>query len=80
MPSHAPPFEAPTQIVVAVWKPFAGHGAVVPSHVSATSHAPAEARQMSPFARAGLEQPVTGLHVSVVQVFPSLQVSAGIAA
>src|SRR5207247_8656921 len=42
--SHAPPCEAPVQLVDADAKPFAGHAPDVPVHVSATSHWPAEDR------------------------------------
>jgi hypothetical protein len=45
-PSHAPPFDAPTQVVVAGWKPSAGQAPVEPEQLSATSQAPAEARQI----------------------------------
>jgi hypothetical protein len=38
VPSHAPPFEVPTQVVVEAWKPFAGHAPDVPVQLSATSH------------------------------------------
>src|SRR5213594_4179012 len=42
--SHAPPCEAPMQLVVSLAKPSPGHVADVPVQVSATSHCPAEAR------------------------------------
>ena len=45
-PSHAPPFDVPVQLAVAGWKPFAGQAPDVPVHVSATSHGPADARQV----------------------------------
>ena len=38
VPSQAPPFDAPTQEVVADWKPSAGHAPDVPVQLSATSH------------------------------------------
>ena len=44
--SHAPSCELPVQGVVAGAKPFAGQVTVVPVQLSATSHWPAEARQM----------------------------------
>jgi hypothetical protein len=46
VPSHAPPFEVPTQEVVEAWKPSAGQAPDVPVQLSATSHWPAEARQL----------------------------------
>ena len=46
VPSHAPPFDVPTQAVVTGWKPSAGHAPVVPLQLSATSHCPADARQI----------------------------------
>src|SRR5437773_1185337 len=49
--SHAPPCEAPVQLVDADAKPFAAHVPDVPVHVSATSHWPAEARHVSLAAR-----------------------------
>ena len=50
-PSHAPPLEVPTQGVVAVWKLFAGQTPDVPVQLSATSHSPADARQIEVAAR-----------------------------
>jgi len=44
--SHAPPCEAPVQLVNADAKLFAGHAPDVPVQVSATSHWPAEARHV----------------------------------
>src|SRR5438876_253347 len=44
--SQAPPWEAPVQLVVLDLKPSAGHAPEVPVHISATSHWPAEARQV----------------------------------
>jgi hypothetical protein len=38
VPSHAPPFELPTQVVVDGWKPFAGQAPDEPVQDSATSH------------------------------------------
>jgi hypothetical protein len=38
VPSQAPPFEVPTQVVVAVWKLSAGQEPVSPLQVSGTSH------------------------------------------
>jgi hypothetical protein len=38
VPSHAPPFEVPTQVVVEAWKPSAGQAPDVPVQLSATSH------------------------------------------
>jgi len=38
VPSHAPPFEVPTQEVVEAWKPSAGQVPDVPVQLSATSH------------------------------------------
>jgi hypothetical protein len=38
VPSHAPPFEVPTHVVVPVWKPSAGQAPDVPVQLSATSH------------------------------------------
>jgi len=48
--SHAPPSEAPVQWVAADAKLSAGHAPEVPVQVSATSHWPAEARQVKPAA------------------------------
>jgi hypothetical protein len=45
--SHAPPCELPVQGVVADWKTSAGHAPEVPVQLSATSHWPAEARQVT---------------------------------
>ena len=45
VPSHAPPFEVPVQVVVLGWKPSGGHTPEVPVQVSATSHLPVEGRQ-----------------------------------
>ena len=45
--SHTPLCELPMQCVVADWKASAGHVPDVPVHVSATSHCPAEARQVT---------------------------------
>src|SRR5437867_7642355 len=42
--SHAPPCEAPMQLVVSLAKPSPGHVADIPVQVSATSHWPAEIR------------------------------------
>ena len=38
VPSHGPPFDVPTQVVVEGWKPFAGHAPELPVQFSATSH------------------------------------------
>jgi hypothetical protein len=38
VPSHAPPFAVPTQLVVAGWKPSAGQVLADPEQLSATSH------------------------------------------
>ncbi len=38
VPSQAPPFDVPTQVVVADAKPSAGHAPDVPVQLSATSH------------------------------------------
>ncbi len=38
VPSHAPPFDVPTQVVVAGAKTSAGHAPDVPLQLSATSH------------------------------------------
>ena len=38
VPSHAPPFEVPTHVVVEAWKPFAGQAPEEPVQLSATSH------------------------------------------
>ena len=38
VPSQAPPFEVPTQVVVEDWKPSAGQVPDVPVQLSATSH------------------------------------------
>jgi len=38
VPSHAPPFEVPVQVVVLGWKPSGGHAPEVPVQLSATSH------------------------------------------
>src|SRR5262245_23870576 len=45
-PSQGPPFEVPTQAVVAGWKASAGQSPDEPEQLSATSHCPADARQM----------------------------------
>jgi hypothetical protein len=45
--SHAPPCEAPVQLVDDDAKPSAGHVPEVPVQVSATSHWPAEARHVT---------------------------------
>jgi len=44
--SHAPPCEAPVQLVDTDAKPSAGHAPDVPVQVSATSHWPAEVRHV----------------------------------
>ena len=54
--SHAPPCEAPVQLVVAGAKALAGQVVLDPVHVSAMSHAPAEARQVAPMLPAGCSQ------------------------
>src|SRR5262245_60752023 len=46
VPSHAPPFDVPTQAVVDGWKASTGQSPDEPVKLSATSHWPAEARQM----------------------------------
>ena len=46
VPSHGPPVEVPTQVVVAAAKPSAGQSLLTPSQLSATSHCPAETRQV----------------------------------
>ena len=46
VPSQGPPLEVPVQAVVAGWKPFAGQAPDEPVQLSATSHCPAEARQV----------------------------------
>jgi hypothetical protein len=46
VPSQTPPFEAPTQAVVAAWKPSAGQAPDDPVQLSATSHEPVEGRQV----------------------------------
>ena len=46
VPSQGPPFEVPVQAVVAGWKPFAGQSTVEPVQLSATSHGPADGRQI----------------------------------
>ena len=38
VPSQAPPFEVPRQVVVEDWKPSAGHAPDDPVQLSATSH------------------------------------------
>ena len=38
VPSHAPPFDVPTHVVVEDWKPSAGHAPDDPVQLSATSH------------------------------------------
>jgi len=43
--SHAPPWDAPAQLVVSEANPSPGHAPDAPVHVSATSHWPADARQ-----------------------------------
>src|SRR5205809_1372643 len=45
--SHTPPSDVPMQCVVADWKASAGHVPEVPVQLSATSHWPAEARQVT---------------------------------
>ncbi len=44
--SHEPPCDAPVQPVDADANPSEGHEPELPVHVSATSHCPAEARQV----------------------------------
>src|SRR5262245_23069143 len=46
VPSQAPPFEVPVQLVVSGLKPSAGQAPDVPVQLSATSHSPAAARQV----------------------------------
>ena len=46
VPSQTPPFDVPVQVVVAVANPSAGHEPDEPLQLSATSHAPADARQV----------------------------------
>src|SRR5262245_8607625 len=46
VPSQAPPFEVPVQLVVSGLKPSAGQAPDEPVQLSATSHSPAAARQM----------------------------------
>jgi mannose/fructose/N-acetylgalactosamine-specific phosphotransferase system component IIC len=46
VPSHAPPVEVPLQVVALGAKTSAGHVPEDPVHVSATSHWPAEPRQV----------------------------------
>ena len=58
--SHAPPWEAPAQCVLLDLKLSAGHAPELPVHISATSHCPAEARQV---VVAGLK---TSTHVLLV--------------
>src|SRR5439155_10022086 len=48
--SHAPPCEVPVQCVLLAAKALTGHAPEVPGHVSATSHWPAESRQVVPAA------------------------------
>jgi hypothetical protein len=69
--SHAPPFDAPAQLVVAGWKPSAGQVVLVPVQVSATSQAPTDARQTAPEFPATLLQPVAGTQESTVQALLS---------
>ena len=45
-PSHAPPFDAPVQLVALDLNTSAGHVPLEPVQVSATSHWPAEARHV----------------------------------
>ena len=58
--SQAPPWEVPVQLVALDLKPSAGHAPELPVHISATSHCPAEARQV---VVAGLK---TSTHVLLV--------------
>ena len=44
--SHAPPWDVPVQLVVAEAKLSVGQVPEVPVHISATSHWPAEGRQV----------------------------------
>src|SRR5438093_1516165 len=60
--SHAPPCEAPMQLVVLDAKTSVGHVADVPVQVSATSHCPAEARHTN------VEDWKTSTHVLLVPV------------
>jgi len=46
VPSHAPPFDVPVQVVVAGWKPFAGQAPDEPEQLSARSQGPVDARQI----------------------------------
>jgi hypothetical protein len=58
VPSQAPPFEVPVQVVVAGWKPSAGQAPDVPVQLSGTSHSPADARQMLVVGRkASMQEP-----------------------
>ena len=45
--SHAPPSDAPVQLVVADAKPSAGQSPLVPVHCSATSHWPVAGRHVT---------------------------------
>ena len=86
IPSQAPPFKAPVQVVDDDANPSAGQVAAEPVQVSATSHWPAEVRHVWPEARnwqvevqhevAAPFEPARS-HCSrppVVSVFPSPQV------
>ena len=44
--SHAPPWDAPVQLVLLEAKLSAGHAPELPVHISATSHCPADGRQV----------------------------------
>ena len=44
--SHAPAWDAPVQLVLLEAKLSAGHAPELPVHISATSHCPADGRQV----------------------------------
>ena len=59
----------PSQAVPSSTKPSAGQLMLVPSHVSATSHSPAEARHSTPEAAGPVPQvPSAGVHTPMVQL------------
>ena len=58
--SHAPPSDAPVQLVAADAKLSAGHAPLAPVHISATSHCPADGRHVTVLGAK------TSTHVSLV--------------
>jgi len=68
-----PVHEAARHCVPGAANPLTGHTVLDPVHFSGASHAPADARHVTPVFPATFEQPVAGTHVSTVHGLPSLQ-------